>query len=131
MAMGEIGIVFYDGNCRLCSRSVRWVVRNDKGNRFTYSALPAPVRSGINGRTEAAGCTVNRRGGADSVLLFLGGRWYERSSAVLQIALRLRFPWPLLGLFFIVPRFLRDAIYNLVARNRKRWFGEQLTCYMQ
>jgi len=129
--MGEPGIVFYDGYCRLCSRSVRWVVRNDRGKRFSYSALPAPGRKGYAEVTEGSGCTVNKTGETDSVLLFLNGRWYERSSAVLQIALRLRFPWPLLGIFFIVPRFLRDAIYNLVARNRKRWFGEQVTCYIQ
>ena len=131
MAMGGFGIVFYDGSCRLCNRSTRWVIRNDRKKRFSYSALPAPFRSGHDGQTEAEGCMVNRTGEADSVLLFLEGRWYERSSAILQIALRLRFPWPLLGFFFIVPRFLRDALYNLVARNRKRWFGEQLTCYIQ
>jgi len=130
MVMGEIGIVFYDGHCRLCSRSVRWVIRNDRSKRFTYSALPAPGRSGLDGKNEAAACTVNRTGEVDSVLLFLDGRWYERSSAVLQIALRLRFPWPLLGLFYIVPRFLRDALYNLVARNRKRWFGEHEACFI-
>jgi predicted DCC family thiol-disulfide oxidoreductase YuxK len=128
--MGEIGIVFYDGHCRLCSRSVRWVVRNDRSKRFTYSALPPPGRSGRDLQNEAAGCAVNRSGETDSVLLLLDGRWYERSSAVLQIALRLRFPWPLLGIFFIVPRFLRDPLYDLVARNRKRWFGEDAACYI-
>jgi predicted DCC family thiol-disulfide oxidoreductase YuxK len=128
--MGDIGIVFYDGHCRLCSRSVRWVVRNDRSKRFTYSALPAPGRSGRDVRTEAEGCAVNQSGEPDSVLLFLDGRWYERSSAVLQIALRLRFPWPLLGIFIIVPRFLRDPLYDLVARNRKRWFGEDAACYI-
>jgi len=128
--MGEIGIVFYDGHCRLCSRSVRWVIRNDRSNRFTYSALQALDRSGRDGQTEEEGCTVNKTGDADSVLLFLDGKWYERSSAVLQIALRLRFPWPLLGIFFIVPGFLRDPLYNLVARNRKRWFGEHEACYI-
>jgi len=129
--MGETGIVFYDGNCRLCNRSVRWVVRNDRGNRFSYSALPAHGRKGHPEVTEGSGCTVNKTGETDSVLLFLDGRWYERSSAVLQIAWRLRFPWPLLGFFFIIPRFLRDPLYNLVARNRKRWFGQEVTCYIK
>jgi len=128
--MGEIGIVFYDGHCRLCSRSVRWVIRNDRSKRFTYSALHTLDQFGRDGQTEIAGCTVNRTNEAESVLLFLDGRWYERSTAVLQIAVRLRFPWPLLGIFFIVPRFLRDPLYNLVARNRKRWFGEETTCYI-
>jgi predicted DCC family thiol-disulfide oxidoreductase YuxK len=66
----------------------------------------------------------------ETVLLVIGGKHFERSSAVLQIAIRLRFPWPLLGFFFVLPRFIRDPLYDLVARNRKRWFGERATCYI-
>jgi predicted DCC family thiol-disulfide oxidoreductase YuxK len=64
----------------------------------------------------------------DSVILQIKGRRYERSSAVLRIAVRLRFPWPLLGFFFIVPTFIRDIVYNLVARNRRQWFGRHSAC---
>ncbi len=66
----------------------------------------------------------------DSVILVLGDRIYLRTAAALRIAVRLRFPWPLLGIFFIVPRFLRDPFYRLVARYRKRWFGERSSCYV-
>ena len=60
----------------------------------------------------------------ETVVLMLKGKRYERSSAVLRIALHLRFPWPLLGIFFLVPARIRDSLYDLVARNRKKWFGE-------
>jgi len=66
----------------------------------------------------------------DTVQLLMAGKRYERSTAALMIAIRLRFPWPLLGILFIIPLFVRDALYKMVARNRKRWFGERSTCYI-
>jgi predicted DCC family thiol-disulfide oxidoreductase YuxK len=53
----------------------------------------------------------------------MNGKMYDRSAAVLNIARHLRFPWPVLAVFLLVPQFLRDPVYDLVARNRKRWFG--------
>lgn len=65
---------------------------------------------------------------SDSVQLIMNGKLYERSSAVLRIALRLKFPWPLLGIFFLVPPFIRDRIYMLIALKRRQWFGEETGC---
>lgn len=103
-------LVLYDGHCRLCSSSVKWIMRNDVHKRFSFKALQL--------RDDP------------TVVLILKGKRYERSSAVLRIALRLRFPWPLLGIFFLVPPMIRDSVYTLVARNRKKWFGEHLDCYI-
>jgi predicted DCC family thiol-disulfide oxidoreductase YuxK len=105
-------LVIYDGYCNLCSRTVQWVVRNDPRERFTFRPF---------GKEE---------GGSDTVLLTENGKQYNRSTAVLRIAMGLRFPWPLLGALLSVPRFLRDPLYNLVARNRKRWFGTRDSCYL-
>ena len=55
---------------------------------------------------------------------------YTRSTAALRIARRLRFPWPLLYAFILVPRPLRDMIYDFIARNRYQWFGKRDTCMM-
>jgi len=116
--MEERLMILYDGYCHLCSRSVQWIIRNDRRGRFTYKALQ---EEGLPGTLEEA---------RDTVQLLMAGKRYERSTAALMIAARLRFPWPLLGIFFLVPRFFRDALYKLVARNRKRWFGERSTCYL-
>ena len=109
-------VIRYDGYCNLCSSTVRWVIRNDRKKRFSYQGLgDGGVDSGV---------------GADTVVLQVDGRLYLKSTAVLHIAMDLRFPWPFLGIFYLVPRFIRDAVYDMVARNRKRWFGTRSTCYI-
>lgn len=115
--MREPVLVIYDGHCNLCSWSVRWITRNDVHRHFSFMAQQTD-RDDSN----MADAPI------ETVLLMLKGKRYERSSAVLRIAVRLRFPWPLLGIFFLVPRFIRDFLYDLVARNRKQWFGERLNC---
>ncbi|MNW65675.1 hypothetical protein D3C74_440740 [compost metagenome] len=57
-------------------------------------------------------------------MLIEDGTYYTRSTAALRIAKRLRFPYPLVYIFILVPRFVRNAVYNWVARNRYRWFGK-------
>ena len=123
-------LILYDGHCRLCSWSLRWVMRNDVHKRFSFKALQDKDHHlGMN-----QGGERDDSGEADpppeTVVLIVKGKSYMRSSAVLRIALRLRFPWPLLGIFFLVPSWIRDAAYDLVARNRKQWFGEHRDCYI-
>lgn len=63
-----------------------------------------------------------------SILLWENGKIYERSTAVLRVAGKLRGGWRLLYGFIILPRFLRDGIYHFIARNRYRWFGKKDSC---
>ena len=105
--MKERYLVLYDGHCRLCSKSVRWISNNDVRKKFTFKAQTIP---------------------SDTVQLIMDGKRYERSTAVLRIAIHLRFPWPLLGFFFLVPPFIRDRIYMLIALRRKHWSGEETGC---
>lgn len=114
-------IMLYDGVCNLCNSSVRFVLKRDKAGVFRFAALQsakakqllAPYEMGI---------------GLDTIYLIEDGRVYDRSSAALRIMRRLRFPWPLMAVFLIVPKPLRDAVYNWVGRNRYRWFGRSNTC---
>jgi predicted DCC family thiol-disulfide oxidoreductase YuxK len=64
------------------------------------------------------------------VVLVENGSYYTESAAVLRIARRLRFPWPLAYVFILVPKPLRNALYRLVARNRYRWFGRDEECLL-
>jgi predicted DCC family thiol-disulfide oxidoreductase YuxK len=59
----------------------------------------------------------------DMLVFVENGRCYLRSTAALRAIRYLRFPWPLLYAFIVVPQFLRDPVYNLIAHNRYRWFG--------
>ena len=158
--MDKRWIILYDGYCNLCSRAVRWIVRGDRKRRFTFVPLQhagslEELRTtfpdtviGSTGRIAVQPSLKERwsrdresdpevrpdppesRLPGDTVLLWMDGKLYDRSTAALRIALKLRFPWPLLGVFLVVPRFLRDPIYDVVARYRVRWFGRRHTCYL-
>ena len=137
--MEEKWIVMYDGYCNLCSRTVQWIIRNDRKKRFTFEplkqqnhVLPPPdlQNSPIQNPYTQESPTRNSPIQGDTLILSLDEKIYVRSAAVLKIAARLRFPWPLLGVFLVVPRFVRDLLYKVVARNRRRWFGERSTCYI-
>ena len=67
-------------------------------------------------------------GDPESMILVDGDRVHQRSSAAIEIARKLGFPWSLAIVFYAVPRFLRDAVYGFVARHRYRWFGKKDVC---
>jgi len=113
--------VLFDGVCNLCNGLVRFVAANDPMGRFRFASLESPEGLALLAATGGA-----PRG--DSVVLIDYGRRYERSDAALYIALGLRPPWPLAFVLIAIPRALRDALYEWVARNRYRWFGRQTAC---
>lgn len=64
----------------------------------------------------------------NSIILVDGDGLHERSDAALRIALGLRFPFPLLFVFVLIPKRIRDAVYTVIAKNRYRWFGTSPSC---
>lgn len=118
----EHAVVLFDGVCNLCNGFIRFVIPRDPRGYFRF----APLSSAAAARAMAdAGVTA---GEADSILLIENRRAFLRSAAALRIARRLRFPWPLAYGLMIVPRPFRDWGYDVVARNRFRWFGRRDVC---
>jgi predicted DCC family thiol-disulfide oxidoreductase YuxK len=115
-------IILFDGECNLCAWSVQFIIRRDPAARFRFAALQSPA-----GRRLLAERGIDA-GGIDSVVLVEDAAWFARSGAALRIARRLSGAWPLLGALLIVPRPLRDWAYDIVARNRFRWFGRRASC---
>jgi predicted DCC family thiol-disulfide oxidoreductase YuxK len=117
-------VLLFDGECGLCSGAVRFIIARDPGRRFRFASL----------QSEAGRRLVRQHGMADgvadSVVLVENGRVYTKSDAALRVVRKLRHPWPVLAAFAIVPRPLRDAVYDWVARNRYRWFGKQEQCLL-
>jgi predicted DCC family thiol-disulfide oxidoreductase YuxK len=103
--------VLFDGVCNFCNAAVRFIAANDPTGRYAF----APLQT-----TEARD--------PETFVLIENGRRYERSDAVLYLALGLRAPWPLAFALILVPRPVRDAAYTWFAQNRYRWFGRQATC---
>jgi predicted DCC family thiol-disulfide oxidoreductase YuxK len=115
-------VVLFDGVCNLCNSAVRFIIARDPAARFRF----APVESEAAARL--LGAPAADRGLPDSIILLDRGRLYTRSRAALRICRRLRFPWPLLYGFIVVPPPMRNWLYDLVARNRYRWFGKRDAC---
>ncbi|MFO7671605.1 MAG: DCC1-like thiol-disulfide oxidoreductase family protein [Bacteroidales bacterium] len=140
--MKDKRVILYDGYCNLCSRAVRWVKRNDRKGRFSFQPLSgqpapepfsekhAPEQSSPKKPASEKSASEKSDPVVDSVVLLQNGKRYERSAAAIRIAMGLRFPWPLLAILLIVPPFARDAVYDVVARNRTRWFGTRSSCYI-
>jgi predicted DCC family thiol-disulfide oxidoreductase YuxK len=115
-------IVLFDGVCNLCNRSVRFILRNDPERKFRY----APLQSSFGQRVlEEAGLPATQ---LNTLLLLKNGKIYRKSTAALMIAAELRGFWPALYALTILPAFLRDPMYDLVAGNRYKWFGKQTSC---
>lgn len=115
-------VILFDGVCNLCNASVRFVIRRDPRGAFRFASLQSPAGRALSQRY---GMPVDD---LSSVVLVDAGRCYMKSEAALRIAGALVWPWRLLGVLTIVPRFVRDRVYELVARNRYRWFGKQESC---
>lgn len=116
-------IILFDGVCNLCNSSVRFVEKRDQRDRFRYASLQSDV--GIK-LTQQRGIDTKN---TDSIILIDPGvAYYVKSDAALEIARHLSgWRW-MAALFGWLPRSLRDSIYDLVARNRYRWFGKKEAC---
>jgi predicted DCC family thiol-disulfide oxidoreductase YuxK len=117
-----VPVVLFDGVCNFCNGSVRFIIERDPHARFQF----APLQSAAADRL--IGAHVDRASLPDSIVLLDDGRVHVRSSAALRIARQLRFPWPLAWIFIVVPRPIRDWVYNVIARHRYRWFGKRDEC---
>ena len=116
-------VVLFDGECNLCSRSVRFVIARDPKGQFRFAPLQSEMARLL---LQSRGMSAER---FDTVVLAERDRISTRSTAALRIARKLRFPWPLAYYALIwIPRPLRDVAYDFVARRRYRWFGRSQAC---
>ncbi len=112
-------ILYFDGVCNLCNGAVQWIIRRDKREQFLFATLQS-----ADGRKAKAAVGA----GLDSIILFNEGHYYVKSDAALRIAQLLGGSWSWLGALKIFPKVFRDAVYDLIARNRYRWFGRKDAC---
>jgi predicted DCC family thiol-disulfide oxidoreductase YuxK len=118
------GLLLFDGVCNLCNGFVNFVLDHDPAGYFHFGAL----------QSEAARPYLEAHGvppdSLDSVVLIEDNRVYTRSSAALRVLRRLDGGWPLLYLFILIPRPLRDWVYDRIADVRYDWFGTRDRCRM-
>lgn len=122
MSTGSGRILYFDGLCTLCNGTVRWIIRHDRRAVIRFASLQGE-----------AGVDFLRSNGLASgtpgtFIYHRDGKVLDRSTAALRVAGDLGLPWKLAMVFILVPRPLRDAVYNVIARNRYRWFGMEEVC---
>ncbi len=115
-------LMLFDGVCNLCNNRVDYILRIDKRERFVFASLQSDFGQRLLSALEYD------REDFNSFIIVKRGKVYKKSRAVLEVLIELEFPWPLLYVFVIVPFFIRDIPYNIVANNRLKWFGKRDTC---
>ncbi|MGE0589163.1 MAG: thiol-disulfide oxidoreductase DCC family protein [Cyclobacteriaceae bacterium] len=117
-------VILFDGVCNLCNHSVQFIINRDKSGHFKFASLQSAF-----GQEQLRNFSIPSKA-MESIILIKSDRYFQRSSAVLEICLHLGSLWPLLYIFKIVPWFIRDFFYDLVAKNRYRWFGRRDECML-
>ena len=115
-------IVLFDGVCNLCNSAVQFIIRHDKKNIFMFTSLQSDAGQKLLAQYNFP------LGELNSFILIENNKAYTRSSGALKVVKKLKGLWPLLYGFMIVPKFLRDGVYNWVGKNRYKWFGKQDAC---
>ncbi|MBO6661883.1 MAG: DUF393 domain-containing protein [Roseivirga sp.] len=120
----EKDILLFDGVCNLCNSSVNFIIDHDPKGHFKFAALQSEFGQK---KLEELGFDQEE---FDSLVLLSGDKVYKKSSAALRIARKLSGLYPLLYVFIIIPPFIRHGVYNIIAKNRYKWWGKRDSCRM-
>lgn len=115
-------IVLFDDVCNLCNGTVQFILKHDKNKQFCFGSLQGKAGQGYLRQFQLPAAALT------TFILIEGETAYTRSTGALRILKHLGGGWQLLYAFIIVPRFIRDTVYNLVAKNRYKWFGKKEDC---
>lgn len=117
-------LILFDGVCNLCNSSVVYVIKRDTKNKFLFAPLQSDSGEKVINRFD-----INTKE-TDSILLFnpQTDKINYKSTAALKIAKQLGFPINLLGVFLIVPKFIRNWVYDYIAKHRYQWYGKKEAC---
>ncbi|WP_066051204.1 thiol-disulfide oxidoreductase DCC family protein [Robertmurraya korlensis] len=114
-------IVLFDGECNFCDRSVQFIIKRDKEAVFKFTSLQSDIGQEITRKHQVPG-------DIDSIIVVKDDKYYIKSAAALQICKHLSGGWKLLFVLSIIPKPIRDNFYDILAKNRYKWFGKNDRC---
>ncbi len=120
--MPEKSLILFDGVCNVCNGFVTFILPRDHRNQFQFGSLQSRTAAEVLRNFPLAPRDVS------TVILIEEGKLFTRSAAVLRIARKLGGLWSLAYPFIVIPAFIRDGLYDLVARHRYRIFGKREAC---
>lgn len=118
----DLTIIFFDGHCLLCSRIVALLLSIDKDKKLTFSPL--------QGKTAKAKLPQELLADLNTMAYLKNSKLYTKSDAVLEISKTIGGIFAVFYIFKLIPRFIRDAIYDFISKNRIQWFGRSESCRM-
>lgn len=117
-------IILFDGVCNLCNSSVQKVIENDGQNIFRFASLQSEFGQEFLRKNNLSEKEFN------SMILIDGEKFYTKSDAALRIGKELKGIYKLSKLLFIFPEFIRNSVYDYIAKNRYKWFGKKESCWI-
>ena len=121
--MNDQPVILFDGVCNLCTGSVQFILKRDKEKKFLFASLQSNYGQALLKQFGLPTDLFN------SFILYQDGKIFTRSTAALKMFQQLK-GWKWVKICWIVPKFIRDAVYNLIARNRYKWFGQKNECWL-
>ncbi len=122
IAMYQHSIILFDGVCNLCNGAVQFVIKRDNKNQFLFASLQSQEGIEILREYNLPSNKMN------SFFLVDNGTVYDKSTAALRVLKKLKGLWRIFYIFIIVPKFIRDGVYNWIAKHRYQWFGRKDEC---
>ena len=120
----ERPIIIFDGYCALCSGWANFVLRHDRRGIHRLLRAQSPL-----GRALYVHYGLDPQDYETNILIADGRTWFKSESSIRMLE-GLGLPWSLAGIFRILPRAVRDRLYEFIARNRLRFFGKRASCYV-
>lgn len=117
-------VIIFDGVCNLCSSTVQFILKRDSRNTFRFASLQSNFGQLVLKKFSLPANTFN------SFILYQSGKIYTKSTGALMVAKQLSGIWPLLYILIILPSFIRNSVYNVIALNRYKWFGKKEECWI-
>ena len=118
----QYDIILFDGICNLCNGFVKFIIRYDQKEHFKMASLQSEI-----GQKLLSEYAINNTDN-QSVVFITSNSVYLQSDAALNILKNLGYPWKLGFVLILIPRFIRDAVYRFIARNRYRFLGKRNEC---
>jgi len=120
--MNNSPVILFDGVCNLCNGSVQFVIKHDKAGLFKFASLQSEAGQQLLKKHQLPATNFN------SFVLIQYEKAYTKSTAALMVAKQLTGVVKSLYAFSIIPTFIRDGVYNFIAKNRYSWFGKKDSC---
>ncbi len=117
-------VILFDGVCNLCNGAVQYVIKHDAQKQFQFASLQSNFGQQVLAQYRLSNTNFS------SFILLKNGKIYLKSTAALLVAKQLQGAVSWLYLFRVIPTFIRNGVYNFIAKNRYKWFGKQAACWL-